>query len=658
MSTPENTTRRKPSFARVDAALDRWQQSLGAQAGQWGRTLRHSAAGRWWSAAARPGIVDWGLLIAVLSIAGVSFIYGDVMVTFQHSFNFLDTLLEGRPQDFYARAIENSAYGHPAVYDIPVYIVFALWNLPTYVIHQLTGFDYLVSTPAQLWLKAMMVVFALIATKLLMTIARALGVSADRSKWVGFYFLSSMSLFVPVFVIVQYDIISIVLMLAGILAYLRGRTRSFLLWFVAANTFKLFALFIFIPLVLLREKNLIRAAAQVLVGLVGLILCRLLYRGDVAFEASTGGFTDLMLNRLVEASIRWQSTVPIPLFVVFMIGLAIFAYAKRPMSERELHAFAIYVSLAAFLAFCALVPLNPYWIALVAPFSVLIIFLNPRHLTLNTLLEVAFSSSVLVIYMLIGFSMYNASMLRDLLVGQFVSPADPQRFGTPGEILVALGLSGVRVYFLVGLMIACSLAVLILNYPRKSFVEGMPNLEPMQRGPVWIRIAAIAGFSALLFAMYFVPARAPLYSMTTSSPQVGERDVLTAPGGVEQRVRLDSAADVERIRVGVDASAIDWIDSSVLVLSVLDGDEEILFEQRSPANAVGAGFAVFETPGLRLEGGEDVIIRLSGGRSEGAPVYAWFAAEGSDGPTFEDGRSVAGDLVLVLDGESSGAGSD
>lgn len=658
MSSPENTTRRKPSFARVDAALDRWQQSLGAQAAQLGGALRHSAAGRWWSATARPRIVDWGLLIAVLSIAGVSFIYGDVMVTFQHSFNFLDTLLEGRPQDFYARAIENSAYGHPAVYDIPVYIVFALWNLPTYVIHQLTGFDYLVSTPAQLWLKSMMVVFAITAAKLLMTIARTLGVSADRSKWVAFYFLSSMSLFVPVFVIVQYDIISIVLMLAGILAYLRGRTRSFLLWFVAANTFKLFALFIFIPLVLLREKNLIRAAAQVLVGLVGLILCRLLYRGDVAFEASTGGFTDLMLNRLVEASIRWQSTVPIPLFVVFMIGLAIFAYAKRPVSERELHAFAIYVSLAAFLAFCALVPLNPYWIALVAPFAVLIIFLNPRHMTLNTLLEVAFSSSVLLIYMLIGFSMYNASMLRDLLVGQFVPPADPQRFGTPGEILVALGLSGVRVYFLVGLMIACALAVLVLNYPRKSFVEGMPNLEPIQRGPVWIRIAAIAGFSALLFAMYLVPARAALYSITTGSPQVGERDVLTAPEGVEQTVRLDSAADVERIRVGVDASAVDWIDSSVLVLSVLDGDEGILFEQRSPANAVGAGFAVFETPGLRLKGGEDVIIRLSGEGSEGAPVYAWFSAEGSAGPTFEDGRSVAGDLVLVLDGEWSGAGSD
>ena len=36
------------------------------------------------------------------------------------------------PQDFYQIAIENSTFGHPAVYDVPIYAIFALWNLPTY----------------------------------------------------------------------------------------------------------------------------------------------------------------------------------------------------------------------------------------------------------------------------------------------------------------------------------------------------------------------------------------------------------------------------------------------------------------------------------------------------------------------------------------------
>ena len=137
--------------------------------------------------------------------------------------------------------------------------------------------------------------------------------------------------------------------------------------------------------------------------MLGLLLCRLLYRGNVAFQSSTGGFTEQMLDRLRIAGFEWQSGLIVPLFVVFMVGLAIFAYAKRPSSQRELQAFSIYLSLAAFLVFCAIVPLNPYWIALVAPFSVLIIFANPRHLTLNSLLEVSISTSLFLIYLLVGY---------------------------------------------------------------------------------------------------------------------------------------------------------------------------------------------------------------------------------------------------------------
>ena len=77
--------------------------------------------------------------------------------TFEHSFNFLDSVLQGRIGDFYRIAIEHTSTGHPAVYDIPLYLLFGLWNLPTYIIYRITGFQYLLSTPAQLWLKTMMV---------------------------------------------------------------------------------------------------------------------------------------------------------------------------------------------------------------------------------------------------------------------------------------------------------------------------------------------------------------------------------------------------------------------------------------------------------------------------------------------------------------------
>ena len=140
-----------------------------------------SRLGSWWSSTERPGLVDWALLGIILLGAYAFFLYGDVRATFEHSFNFLDSVLQGRIGDFYRIAIEHTSTGHPAVYDIPLYLLFGLWNLPTYIIYRITGFQYLLSTPAQLWLKTMMVLAALLAAKVLVDIARDLGVSRQRS---------------------------------------------------------------------------------------------------------------------------------------------------------------------------------------------------------------------------------------------------------------------------------------------------------------------------------------------------------------------------------------------------------------------------------------------------------------------------------------------
>ena len=639
-----------PAPTRLGRAMDRGWARVESAWDSVSRGVGGSQIGRWFTRVEQPNVADWALLAAISALATVTFLYGDVKATFEHSFNFLDSVLAGRPQDFYQIAIENSTFGHPAVYDVPIYAVFGLWNLPTYVLYRFNDFDYLDSTPALLWLKLMLIVFTLIATWLVMKIAQQIGVSAKRSKWVGFYFLSSMSLFVPVFVIVQYDIISVTFMLAGLLAYMRGNTRAFLLWFLAASTFKLFALFIFIPLVLLREKRLPRAFGQIIVGVLGLLLCRLLYRGDLAFEASTGGFTDLMLSRLTTAGFTWQSSLSVPLFVVFIVGLAIFAYAKRTSSQRELNAFAIYMSLAAFLVFCAIVPLNPYWIALVAPFSILIIFANPRHLTLNTLLEVSVSTTLFVIYMLVGFSMYNSGMFKSLVFGQFIPPASPQRFYAPGDILRGLGLDGNNVLFLVGFMIACALAVLIINYPRASFIEEMPNTQTIKRSVIWIRIAALVGFCALLFGMYLLPAPPVSYSSTSAEPVLTDVDVLEPGSSVEEELTFDSAITVNTIEIGLDAAAVTWINSAAVTATLLDSSGETLFEGATAANAIGTGLASFPTGGVVLEAGETYTLRLQGRDSEGEPVFVQINPDQNLFRTTENGDLVKGDIVMVLKG--------
>ena len=636
--------------ANSRSKLDRASRRIGENWALGVDTVAASRVGRWFKRVERPGAVDWALLIAVSALAFVTFLYGDIRATFEHSFNFLDAVFAGRPQDFYQIGIANNSFGHPAVYDVPIYAVFALWNLPTYLINQVSEFDYLSSWGALLWLKSMLVVFMLVSTWLIMRIARELGVSKTRSKWVAFYFLSSLTVFVPVLVVVQYDIISITFMLAGVLAYMKGRTRSFLGWFLLANTLKLFSVFIFIPLILLREKRLPRALAQIVVGLLGLFACRLLYGGNVGYQISTGGFTEEMIERLEASGFDWVLGLKVPIFIVFMVGLAIFAYVKRPSSEREVRAFAVYLPLSAFLTFCALVPLNPYWVALVAPFAVLIIFANPRHLTLNSLLEVSFGSSIFLIYMMVGYSMYNSLLFKYLLTGRLVPPAEQQRFADPGALLAQLGLNDL-VGYLIGFMVACVIAVLVLNYPSADFILRMPNTEPIKRGVVWLRLTALAAFCGLMFAMYLWPAAPVVYSAATSTPTLTTAD-LTAPGVVvEEVLEFDRTLTVDTVQVGLDAQAVTWINLSTLKVSILDSDGEVVFEDYAAANAVKVGLTPFETDGLVLEEGESYTLRLvADGNRANEPVFVEVNPAVDQFETTQNGETVDGDLVLVLNG--------
>ena len=609
-----------------------------------------SRLGSWWSSTERPGLVDWALLGIILLGAYAFFLYGDVRATFEHSFNFLDSVRQGRVGDFYQIAIEHTSTGHPAVYDIPLYLLFGLWNLPTYIIYRITGFQYLLSTPAQLWLKTMMVLAAILAAKVLVDIARDLGVSRQRSKWVAFYFLSSMTLFVPVFVIVQYDIIMIVFILLGLRAYLRGRLGRFLLWFAIANTFKLFAIFIFVPLLLLREKRLRVVALQFGVGLIGLVACRAIYHGNVAYKASTGGFMSSMLQRLTAVGIPWMGST-IPVFVVFMVGIVIFAYLRRPQGTKALAADAVYICMGIYLVFTTVVPLNPYWAVMVSPFAVLIIFLNPRHVLLNTLLETGVGTALFLLYTFTGYSMYDRNILTQLLLPHLVAPAEQSKYETPAQFLEAVGISR-QGSFIVGFMIACALAILIINFPRRTMVEDLGQGERIPRSVAWVRLLMPAGFSALVMIPYFVPAIPVVYSAATDAPQSGSVNILEDGASVAETITLPSTVEVSSLNIAFLAEDVQWIDSSVVNVEVTDSSGKQVFRNEAPANSLHAGLHEFPAKGLVLRGGEKYTVTITSKMTEGGSAHVMMNTAVDKFPTTENGSTVHGDLLMTIAGRT------
>ena len=609
-----------------------------------------SRLGSWWSSTERPGLVDWALLGIILLGAYAFFLYGDVRATFEHSFNFLDSVLQGRVGDFYQIAIEHTSTGHPAVYDIPLYLLFGLWNLPTYIIYRITGFQYLLSTPAQLWLKTMMVLAALLAAKVLVDIARDLGVSRQRSKWVAFFFLSSMTLFVPVFVIVQYDIIMIVFILLGLRAYLRGRLGRFLLWFAIANTFKLFAIFIFVPLLLLREKRLRVVALQFGVGLIGLVACRAIYHGNVAYKASTGGFMSSMLQRLTAVGVPWQSSM-IPIFVVFMVGIVIFAYLRRPQGTKALAADAVYICMAIYLVFATVVPLNPYWAVMVSPFAVLIIFLNPRHVLLNSALETGVGTALFLLYAFTGYSMYNRSILDQLLLPHLVAPTAQPRYETPAHFLEAMGVTR-QGAFIVGFMIACALAILVVNFPRAAMVESLGQGERIPRSVAWVRLLMPAGFSALVLIPYFVPAVPVVYSASTDAPRAGSANILEDGASIAETITLPSTVEASSLNIAFLAEEVQWLDSSVVSVEVTDASGARVFRTEAPANSLHDGLHSFPADGLVLRGGEKYTVTITSRMTEGGYARVMINPAVDQFPTTENGTTVHGDLLMTIAGRT------
>jgi len=574
-----------------------------------------SRLGSWWSSTERPGLVDWALLGVILLGAYAFFLYGDVRATFEHSFNFLDSVFQGRVGDFYQIAIEHTSTGHPAVYDIPLYLLFGLWNLPTYIIYRITGFHYLLSTPAQLWLKTMMVLAALLAAKVLVDIARDLGVGRQRSKWVAFFFLSSMTL-----------------------------------WFAIANTFKLFAIFIFVPLLLLREKRLRVVALQFGVGLIGLVACRAIYHGNVAYKASTGGFMSSMLQRLTAVGVPWQSSM-IPIFVVFMVGIVIFAYLRRPQGTKALAADAVYICMAIYLVFATIVPLNPYWAVMVSPFAVLIIFLNPRHVLLNSALETGVGTALFLLYAFTGYSMYNRSILDQLLLPHLVAPTAQPRYETPAHFLEAMGVTR-QGAFIVGFMIACALAILVVNFPRAAMVESLGQGERIPRSVAWVRLLMPAGFSALVLIPYFVPAVPVVYSASTDAPRAGSANILEDGASIAETITLPSTVEASSLNIAFLAEEVQWLDSSVVSVEVTDASGARVFRTEAPANSLHDGLHSFPADGLVLRGGEKYTVTITSRMTEGGYARVMINPAVDQFPTTENGTTVHGDLLMTIAGRT------
>ncbi len=453
---------------------------------------------------ARP---SWGqiALAAAFLFLFYTLVYSDILITVQHSLNLWDYLVEGKLGRFYAEsygAVETLGYhtGDSVFYDFPLYIVFALWNLPLWLLRRFAGVSILTNPLCVAWAKSLLLVFTGLALWALGRVCGALGLAKEDAGWARFLTLSSALFLSAVVLLGQYDIIAISLMLLGLEGYLRGDTGRFLLFFALSAPMKFFTLLAFVPLLLLREKRISRILLQLCSAVSLLLLFRLLFHSEVRGDG---------LFWFIFASELPLSVGSVYLFVAGMAALVLCCYCRPAGQGPREGQWAVYLCLVSYSIFFLTVNTYPYWILYLVPFIALVMVQNRGIFRVNLLLDLILSGGVLLAYLFKYFWCFDGAaassmLLAGLMGGRPLAVA----YSLPGLIASLLpGHENMDQYFIgvgVSAFAAALVLLLVVNCPA---LTGRLRLLQTKRYAdervfLGLRLAAGAAFCCLPILCY------------------------------------------------------------------------------------------------------------------------------------------------------------
>ena len=308
------------------------------------------------------------------------FQFGDLDITASFSYAYLD----GHFFDFYRynKATLASAFVIDIDYLQPIYLLLAAWNVPMKLLgltgHAAQGI-YKLSAVELAWNKLLLVLFLALCCVTVYKIARLITQEDKPAKLCMFLFAASPLTVFAVFIFGGYDIFGLTFMMLGLHAFLRHEHWRFILWFALAIPFKYFAIFPFLPLLLLDEKNVWKILRGL--GLVAApsLVCLALTLLD---SSSTEGEA---LRQLGSLQLRKANLGPITTPALFSLGylaICLFAHFKRPGGDRrERQKYAVMLSLAAITSIFFFVKWNMQWIILMAPLLALAFLFSPNKKT-------------------------------------------------------------------------------------------------------------------------------------------------------------------------------------------------------------------------------------------------------------------------------------
>ena len=443
----------------------------------------------------------WWLGLAILLAAAfLTMFYVDLQITSDHALLFLDMLFDGEALQFYAVS--------EAAYFPPVYLIFAVWLLPVWLLCRL-GLAVPHSAACLLWSKCLPLLAAFGCLWMFRKILRAIR-SEDEEFW-SFLLCSSLLFTLPVFATAQYDVIELFFGLLGFYMASREERLSWrtLLVLSLAVSLKLLMLFPIILLILLKEKRFSRIALDVLSLAAVSFVSTLPFFGT--YSTGAGSFSEEMLDKLLAVTLP-TGVGNVSVFCLLFLTICLTAYCqKAPEDPAAFFRTVSWLAAAHFFAFFLFVDsAHPFWAVLMAPFVILLLAQAPGRLKLNLLLETLLELCLILLqshqfrWVCLTDSSFSYLLLRNV-PSLHLYPEGP--ISSFAQVINGLGLDAL-LPAVTALLLLCAGGLLALNHPFdfRHFTDPgeADRLGIIKKTARIVRLTVLAGYLAVAAAVAFL----------------------------------------------------------------------------------------------------------------------------------------------------------
>lgn len=293
----------------------------------------------------------------------------DLWETANHSYVFLESVFSGNFMNFYEFcAAHNNTYYYLNVanYNIMIYILFGLWELPVFIFNHIFGLP-LNEMFIIYWAKVVSVSFYIGCGYMVKKLCCELGIKEEQARLAALFFLFNPVAFYSPMAMGQYDTLCLFFTLWALCCYVKEDMAKFSIIIGAGIVFKFFPLLILIPLVLLKEKKLIDIVKYGCMSLWLYIPTTLLFWGRTGNAAA---FTKAMIDRMFRVTAdTGMRTVPVFILIYALIVFASFLYV--PKNKKSAGYMAVYVPMVIFSLLFNYIYWHPQWLVLMIPFIVI-----------------------------------------------------------------------------------------------------------------------------------------------------------------------------------------------------------------------------------------------------------------------------------------------